>query len=71
MANANAKSLKRHVVRVPRKYAGEYIALQSWRSRKIVAHSKDPAQAYENAIRSGVKAPVLMFIREPNSVCVY
>jgi len=70
MAKTLNKS-KAKVVRVPQEYAGEYIAWLSWRSKKIVAHSKDPAQAYENAIRSGAKAPVLMFVREPNSVCVY
>lgn len=71
MANANAKSLKNHVIRVPKEYAGEYIAWQSWHSRKIVAHSKDPSQAYKNALRSGAKEPVLMFVRDPNMVYVY
>jgi len=60
-----------HVVHVPKEYAGQYVAFRSWHSNKIVAHSKDPAKAYEDARRLGVKEPVLMFIRDPNMVYVY
>ncbi len=58
-------------MRVPKEYAGEYVAWRSWQSKKIIAHSKDPSKAYEDAIRLGAKEPVLMFIREPNMVYVY
>ena len=59
------------VIRVPKEYAGEYVAYRSWLSKEIVAHSKDPAKAYENARHKGVREPVLMFIRDPNMVYVY
>jgi len=70
MKNALHKQ-KAQVIRVPKEYAGEYVAWSSWHSRKIVAHSKDPSEAYENARRSGAKQPVLMFIRDPNMVYLY
>ena len=70
MAKTSNK-IKPKVVRVPKKYAGEYIAWRSWHSKQIVAHSKDPSVAYNDARCSGAKHPVLMFIREPDLVCVY
>ena len=57
---------KPRVLRVPKECAGEYIARRSWTSKKIIAHSKDPSVAYNDARRQGVKNPVLMFIRDPN-----
>jgi len=62
---------KPRIIRVPKECAGEYIACKSWRCKKIVAHSKDPAKAYETARRTGVKEPVLMFVPDPNMVYVY
>ncbi|MBL7152097.1 MAG: hypothetical protein ISS79_00145 [Phycisphaerae bacterium] len=62
---------KPRIVRVPKQYAGEYVAWPSWHSRKIVAHSKDPSEAYEKARRVGAEQPVLMFIRDPNMVYLY
>jgi len=59
------------IMRVPKQYAGEYVAWASWHSRKIVAHSKDPSEAYENARRVGAEQPVLMFIRDPKMVYLY
>lgn len=70
MTKVNNKPHPR-VIRVPQAYAGEYIACRSWGCKKIVAHSKDPAKAYEDACRAGVKEPVLMFIRDPNMVHIY
>lgn len=69
-----AKTLKKpkpKMIRVPKEYAGEYVARRSWNSRKIIAHSKDPFVAYNDARRLGVKEPVLMFIRDPNVVYLF
>ena len=62
---------KPKIIRVPKEYAGEYVARRSWNSKKIIAHSKDPSVAYKNARRLGAKEPVLMFIRDPDVVYLY
>lgn len=70
MAKSTAKS-KPRAIRVPKEYAGEYVAYRSWLSTKIVAHSKDPEKAYASARRLGAKEPVLMFVRDPKIIGVY
>ena len=62
---------KPHVIRVPKQYAGEYVAYRSWRSKKVVAHNKDATIVYQDALRLGAKEPVLMFVRDPNIIGVY
>ncbi len=58
-------------VRVPKEYAGEYIAWRSWLSRKIIAHNQDPSKTYEDARKTGAKEPVIMFVPDLNMVSLY
>ncbi len=37
----------------------------------VIAHSPDPAKAYEDAEKQGFNNPVIMFVPDPNVTYIY
>ncbi|MBI5190350.1 MAG: hypothetical protein HZA22_06720 [Nitrospirae bacterium] len=52
----------KEIVKDSRKYAGQYVATKSFRSRTVVSHGKDPLAVWDDAEKKGVKDPVVFFI---------
>ena len=46
------------------KYAGEFVALESFQSNRVVASGKDPAHVMELSKERGVPDPVILFVPE-------
>lgn len=45
-----------------KKYAGKWVALRSFRGKKIIASGKAPSIVIEKARKKGIKDPVVFFI---------
>ena len=47
------------------KYSGQYVAVESFTSKKVIANDKDAAKVCEQA-RKIVEDPVVFFVPDPN-----
>jgi hypothetical protein len=54
-----------------KKFGGNYVATESFRSREIVSYGKDPIAVYNQAQEKGIKEPVINFIPKEGSICIY
>lgn len=50
---------------------GKYVATKSFSSQKIVASGKDIVAVYEEAVKSGIKDPVINYIPEAGYACLF
>ncbi len=46
------------------KYLGQYVTTKSFTSKDVITHGKDPVKVYNDAIKLGIKDPVILFIPE-------
>jgi hypothetical protein len=53
------------------KYAGKYVCLKKFGSKKVVAANEDPALALAEAKRKGYEHPVTFYVPPENSVQIY
>jgi hypothetical protein len=56
---------------VPRskKYQGKYVATASFNQCKVIASGKDPMVVRQQAVESGAKSPVVVYV--PKSSMIY
>jgi len=54
-----------------KKYAGKYVALESFTNNRVVASGKDPLRVLNAAGKTGVKEPVIVFIPKENMTYIY
>ncbi len=54
-----------------KKYAGKFVAMPSFNSRRVLASGRDPAHVREKAVRKGFQSPVVVFIPGHKMYCVF
>ncbi len=54
-----------------RSYAGEYVALDPATGNKIIAHGRRSNSVAAEARRAGVKVPVIVYVPERDTACLY
>jgi len=53
------------------KYHGQYVAIKSFKGKKVVSHGSDPNKVFNEAKEKGVKAPVVFYIPQKGMVQIY
>jgi len=53
------------------KYGGKYIAIKSFKDRKVITYGKDAAKVYDEALKKGIKIPVVFFVPKKGMVRIY
>ena len=54
-----------------KKYTGKYVALRSFANPQVVGCGETPAEARTQALRKGIKHPVIAFVPEKAMVQIY
>lgn len=54
-----------------KKYRGKYVALKSFRDKKVIASGKEPNAVMERASKKGMFASVIVFIPKDDAAHVY
>jgi len=52
-------------------YNGRYVAMKDFDDTAVIADGVDPQEAYEKAIKKGLKNPVITFVPVKNMVQIY
>jgi len=52
-------------------YNGRYIAMKDFDDSAVIADGANPQEAYEKAIKKGLKNPVITFVPIKNMVQIY
>jgi len=54
-----------------KKYSGCFVAIPSFKEKRIIAHGKKPAQVYKDSAKRGVNDPVVVFVPEKDTTYVF
>ena len=54
-----------------KKYIGKYVALKDFGEASVVGYGNTPQEAYQKALRKGLKCPVITYIPEKELVQIY
>lgn len=52
-------------------YNGRYVAMKDFSDSAVIADGVNPQEAYEKAIKKGLKNPVITFVPVKNMVQIY
>jgi 2-keto-4-pentenoate hydratase/2-oxohepta-3-ene-1,7-dioic acid hydratase in catechol pathway len=52
-------------------YSVKYVAIKSFKSKKVICSGDNPAQVVRNARKKGAKDPVVFFVPEKDVVYIY
>lgn len=66
-----AKANNNCAVPTGKKYEGKYVATKSFNTRKVIASGKDPIKVRQEAIESGVKSPVVVYVPESTMFYIF
>ena len=53
------------------KYGGNYVATRSFKDRSVVSYGTDPIKVFDEAIKKGVKDPVVIYVPKKGMVHIY
>lgn len=53
------------------KYSGRFVAIPSFKEKRVIAYGKKPADVYKTSEKRGVKSPVVFFIPEKDTSGLY
>ena len=59
------------LVKNSKKYGGQYVATRSFTDRNVVASGPDLVAVHKEALKKGVKEPVVFYIPKKGSVHIY
>lgn len=54
-----------------KKYEGQFVALESFSTHRVVASGDNPSTVVEEARKKGVKTPVLLFVPQKDLTHIY
>jgi hypothetical protein len=66
-----AKANNNCAVSTNEKYQGKYVATKSFNNNKIIASGKDPIKVRQEAIKSGAKSPVVVYVPESTMIYIF
>jgi len=66
-----AKANNNCAVSAGENYQGKYIATKSFNHSKIIASGKDPIKVRQEAIESGSKSPVVVYVPESTMIYIF
>ena len=61
----------KEIVEDRKKYTGQYVAKESFKSLKVVSFGSDPLEVWKDAEEKGVKDPVVFYIPSSKLVHIY
>ncbi|MEW5767551.1 MAG: DUF5678 domain-containing protein [bacterium] len=53
------------------KYGGQYVAIKSFKDRKVVSNGSSPGEAFNEAKKKGIKEPVVFYVPKKGMVQIY
>jgi hypothetical protein len=59
------------LVRNQGKYSGKYVAMRSFKNKKVIASGTDPLRVYGRAKKLGAKEPVILYVPQKDEVLIY
>lgn len=54
-----------------KKYGGNYVATRSFKDTKVICFGASPKKVFDEAMKKGVKEPVIFFVPKAGIVNIY
>ena len=59
------------LVKNSKKYSGMYVATRSFQDKTVVASGKDMVLVHKQAVKKGIKEPVVFYVPKKGTVHIY